>query len=198
MENSYSYEKRKRLADKISKIKRKEHLVKVLEIIYQDNKDISENDNGLFLFFHKLNNGTYHKIDLFLRSISKKKTSDENISETTSDKKEFSSYIKNEFPDQEKLDPKLKYSNKEKNLIKRQRYTEHLNSETNSDQNIVYQKFDACIMSDSDCGSEKNLMKSDSQNTVTNEIKEITDDSHIEQKKPQRKKVVKKSTKSRK
>lgn len=122
-------------------------MVKIFEIIYQDNKNITENQNGLFMFFHTLNDSTYHKIDLFLRSSVKKSITD-TMSESHSEQKEYSSYVKNEFPDQEKLNPKLKYSNKEKNLIKRQRYDDHLNSEHNSENGVVYQKFDVNTESD--------------------------------------------------
>jgi len=158
MEATYSYEKKKRLAERISKVKRKEDMVKIFEIIYQDNKNITENQNGLFMFFHKLNDSTYHKIDLFLRSTTKKKTSDEN--NTTSDCKSesakgYTSYVKNDFPDQESLNPKLKYSNREKNLIKRQRYDDHLNSEHNSENGVVYKRFDINVASDSEQNSQK-------------------------------------------
>lgn len=155
MEATYSYEKKKRLAERISKLKKKEDMVKIFEIIYQDDKNVSENQNGLFLFFHTLNDSTYHKIDLYLRSTTKKKSPTDSTSEQQSDKTEYSSYVKNEFPDQENLNPKLKYSNREKNLIKRQRYDDHLNSENNSENGVVYQKFDVNTLSDSDNISEK-------------------------------------------
>ena len=162
METTYSYEKKKRLAERISKLKRKEDMVKIFEIIYQDNKNITENQNGLFMFFHTLNDSTYHKIDLFLRSSVNKKTPTNTASE--SEKKEYSSYAKNEFPDQEKLNPKLKYSNREKNLIKRQRYDEHLTSEHNSDNGIIYQKFD---VNDSDNSDKKSTSPTITKENIT-------------------------------
>ena len=94
----YPYDKKKRLAKKISTLKKKEDMVKILEIIYEDNKNITENQNGLFMFFHKLNDSTYHKIDLYLRMNTKKKTSDENKSLDESSSS-FISYAKNEFSD---------------------------------------------------------------------------------------------------
>ncbi|QKF93762.1 bromodomain extra-terminal - transcription regulation [Fadolivirus algeromassiliense] len=152
MDNSYSHEKKKRLAEKISKLKKKEDMVKIMEIIYENNKNITENQNGVFMLFHKLDDATYHKIDLYLRSIVKKRSPDDNTttSDTKSDKKEFTSYSKNDFPDQEKLNPKLKYSNRERNMIKRQRYDNHIANENNLNDNVVYQKFDVNILSDSD------------------------------------------------
>ena len=146
METPYPSHKKKRLAERISKLKKKEDMIKIFEIIYQDNKNITENQNGLFMFFHTLNDSTYHKIDLYLRSTVKKKSIVDST-DGNSDKQdiEYSSYTKNEFPDQDNFNPKLKYSNKEKNLIKRQRYDNHLSSEHNSENFIIYQKYDSNI-----------------------------------------------------
>ena len=139
VDNTFTYEKKKRLADKISKIKKKEDLVKIFEIIHNDNKNYTETQNGLFMLFNSLSDATYHKIDLYIRSITKKKTA--NTSENLSEQ-EYKSYVKNDFPEQKHFNPKLKYSNREKNIIKRQRYDKLIESEKN-DTNIIYQKFDA-------------------------------------------------------
>lgn len=139
-DNTFTYEKKKKLADKISKLKKKEDMVKIFEIIYEDNKNYTETQSGLFMIFNSLSDTTYHKLDLYLRSITKKKsgvTTSENLSE-----QEYKSYVKNEFPEQEHFNPKLKYSNREKNIIKRQRYDKLIESEK-QDNNILYQKFDA-------------------------------------------------------
>lgn len=128
----YTFDKKQKLADQISKLKHKKEFVKIYDIICEDNKNFTENQNGIFMFFHKLNNQTYHKIDQFLKN--KKNNSPKQY------KKEYVPYVSDEFPDQEKLNSKLKYSNKEKNLIKRQRYDESVNSE-NYSEGIIYQKF---------------------------------------------------------
>ena len=100
------------------------------------------------MIFNNLNDSTYNKIDLYLKSITKKQSSP--ASETnTSEKKEFVSYVKNEFPDQDHFNPKLKYSNKEKNIIKRQRYEKMITSEKDSDENNVYKKLDDTALSES-------------------------------------------------
>ncbi len=154
MEEIYSHEKKKKLAERISKLKKKEDMVKILEIIYQDNKDITENQNGLFMFFHNLNNVTYCKIEAYLKSSTIKKSSE--VDETASEK-EYTPYDTNEFPDQDTLSPKLKYSNREKNIIKRQRYDIQL-----SDQKLDEKsdgKLDGKIYSDSDKNSESNKSK---------------------------------------
>jgi len=146
-DNSFTYEKKKKLADKISKLKKKEDLVKIFEIIYEDNKNYTETQSGLLMLFNSLSDTTYHKLDLYLRSITKKKTdtaTSENLSE-----QEYKSYVKNEFPDQEHFNPKLKYSNREKNIIKRQRYDKLIESEK-ADKSVVYQNFDASPTPESD------------------------------------------------
>jgi hypothetical protein len=137
-DNTYPHDKKKRLAERIAKLKRKEDMIKIAEIIRQDNKNITENQNGLFMFFHAMNDETYIKIDSYLKSLTKKKSSDENTTSENKSDKEFTSYTQNDFPDQEKLNAKLKYSNKEKNIIKRQRYDDYINSENNDN---IYQKF---------------------------------------------------------
>lgn len=147
MNNTFTYEKKKKLAEKISKLKRKEDVVKIFEIIYEQDQSVTENQNGLFMIFNNLNDATYHKIDLYLKSITKKQSSP--VSENISEKKEFVSYVQNEFPDQDQFNPKLKYSNKEKNIIKRQRYEKMITSDKYSDENIVYTKFDGATLSDS-------------------------------------------------
>jgi hypothetical protein len=139
---SYSYEKKKRMAETISKLK-KNNMREILKIIYEDNKNITENQNGLFMLFNKLDNGTYCKIDNYLKSIKKKKYNTQSTSENKT-------YDENSSIEYDQLDPKLKYSNKEKNIIKRQRYDSQLKSENNSDSRIIYKKFDVNILSDSD------------------------------------------------
>lgn len=155
MEITYSHEKKRKLAERISK-SRKRDMVEIFKIIYEDNKNITENQNGLFMLFHKLNDTTYHKIELYLKSVNKKKTIEEqNRSSENCEKKEYRPYIKDDFVEQEQLNPKLKYSNKEKNIIKRQRYDNQLNNDNINESGIVYQKFDVGILSDSETNSDK-------------------------------------------
>ncbi|ARF09825.1 hypothetical protein Indivirus_3_74 [Indivirus ILV1] len=162
----YPYEKKKRLAKKISTLKRKEDMVKILEIIYADNKNITENQNGLFMFFDKLNDSTYHKIDSYLKSTTKKKTDE-------TEKNKFVTYSKNEFSDTvlktTSDTPKVKYSNKEKNIIKRQRYSEQLQSENNSDKNVRYAKFDLTLLSDSENKKEEITTPSTTEITISSD-----------------------------
>lgn len=136
MEKKYSYEEKKKLANKISKIKKKGDLVKIFQIIYGENQSVTENNNGFFMFFHKLSDPTYVKIDIFLKQLNKKRI--EESSETlSSEKKEYRPYTEEDFPSQKGICPKLKFSNKEKNLIKRRIYDKNMNNQNDTDVFIL-------------------------------------------------------------
>lgn len=118
-------------------------MVHILEIIYEHNKNITENQNGLFLLFDKLDDNTYMKIENYLKSTTNKDTAD------SQEKKEYKSYYSDDFSDNN-LNPKLKYSNKEKNIIKRNRYDNFIASENANSNTVVYTKFDINRVSESD------------------------------------------------
>ena len=71
----YTYDEKVILSEKIRKITNKNNLINIIKIIYEDNKDIFENKNGIYMFFHKLSNQTYEKIENELKKITNK-TSD--------------------------------------------------------------------------------------------------------------------------
>jgi hypothetical protein len=82
--------------------------------------------------------------------MNKRQTTANSLSEDSNGcRKEYNPYTPEEFPAQDGLCPKLKYSNHEKNLIKRQRYDNNINSENNKD-NIVYCDFDVSNIQDSE------------------------------------------------
>lgn len=135
----YSHERKKKLANTIGKLKKRDNLIKILTIIKENNPDLetSNNNNGVFMMFHNLNDKTYEKIEEFLKELKSKSTS-ESLSET-SEKIEYQPYAMDEFPSQDVLSPKLKYSNKEKNIIKRKKYTDLLTSDENKD--VIYKEY---------------------------------------------------------
>lgn len=161
MDKPYSHERKQKLADKIASIKKKKDLVKVFEIINEENPQVTENktenNNGLFMFFHKLENRTYYKIEKYLDKVNKERhyysdSVNSANSDTCSEKREYVPYMKDEFPEQTGISPKLKFSNKEKNWIKRRRYDHTINSE-NVNEDVVYCQFDVTI-SDQDKSSD--------------------------------------------
>lgn len=153
----YSHKRKERLANKISKIKRKRDIVKVFEIIQEDHSDDEnsyvENNNGLFMLFHNLKPETYKRIEKLLIEINKRRAQYlDTITSEDCEKMEYKPYVQDEFPSEKGISPKLKYSNREKNLIKRRRYDKDLNVNL---QNVVYKAFDINSVSESDKNSSE-------------------------------------------
>lgn len=126
----YSHNDKKKLAAQINLITNKNDLIEIYKIISTDNAEVTNNQNGCFAIFNKLKNDTYVKIEQFINNLEDRQ---QQLSPTSSDKKEYIPYHNSEFPAQESLNPKLKYSNKEKNLIKRQRYDNIINSDQDAE-----------------------------------------------------------------
>lgn len=132
----YTHSKKEKLVEKINKLKKKEDYIEIYKIISKNNDTpIKELDNSILLFFHNLKNKTYYEIENFLEGkITEKKIND--LSECT---EEYKPYSQDDFITPKIMNTKLKYSNKEKNLIKRKRYDEILKEENGSD--VVYCQF---------------------------------------------------------
>jgi hypothetical protein len=130
--NNYTYEQKEKLARRINKIKNKQKLIDILKIIQKDSSydGMTENNNGIFMLFHKLTNDTYYKIEKYLKK-NFNTTSDEPFTDSLS-VNNGDSYT-NDFD----LDnqSKFKYSNKEKCIIKRKLYNNALNDLVNNDNN---------------------------------------------------------------
>ncbi len=141
----YTYQQKKILADKLGRIKSKTILTNVFKIIHQDTQQFTENDNGVFVIFNNLSNETYYKIDCYLNSMKKNRNvindsdSEQNIVLSDSANSNKSRKLSETQLD-ENYESKLKYSNKEKSIIKRQIYeslsTESINS------NVVYTPYE--------------------------------------------------------
>ena len=65
----YNYHFKIELMNKIKKIKKKEILVKIFMIITEETKVYTQNENGIFLFFHNLSDNTYEKLNTYIDSI---------------------------------------------------------------------------------------------------------------------------------
>lgn len=119
----YTHTEKKILSNNISKLSNNSDIKNICSIIKTDPTfdcatSVTENSNGLFMHFHKLDNSTYEKISLYLESIK-----NTNTSEASSDeRKSFTPYKQDEYELQPSEGQKLKYSNKEKNLLKRKKY----------------------------------------------------------------------------
>lgn len=174
----YSHKKKEKLANRISKIKRKKELVKIFEIIRNENDTVTENNNGLFMYFHNLKYDTYIKIEKYLALLDKQilhysdntiiseDSQNNNCTNTDTAQKEYKPYTTDDFPSQREFSPKLKYSNKEKNLIKRQRYDDNINSENNINESILYCNFNVSNLTDSDIINSEGNERANSGNNL--------------------------------
>ena len=155
MDKPYPYEKKKKLAERIGRIKKKDDLKAIFSIIKEENKSLatSNNDNGIFMMFHNLSNSTYYRIEKHIRQINIQNQEISESASETSEKKTYKPYTIDDFPAQEKLSPKLKYSNKEKNLIKRQRYNDNITDEAPG-KTVIYCDFQVENTTDSEIYSE--------------------------------------------
>ncbi len=128
--SKYDHQKKIDLVKKINKIKKKEYLINIFKIITLNSKDFTENTNGVFIFFHNLNDETYEKIENYVNmifKIHKKNSSLENIinSELSDTMNNYSeTYMSDIIEDSSVADKDL--SNKEKMIMRRKKYEEYL------------------------------------------------------------------------
>lgn len=112
-----TYETKRSLAKKIGNITDKKMLIDIIRIIKAMNPTvpITENDNGLFITFNKLTPQTYTNIENYLhKNLQKKETRTQPLT----------SYIPCASDEYSTTDSMMRLSNKEKALIKKQRYSE--------------------------------------------------------------------------
>jgi len=128
-ESKYDYSKKLQLVKKINKIKKKDYLLNIFKIILKDNKDFSENNNGVFIFFHNLNDETYEKLEIYVNYIFK--LHQKNISSELSDSIKNSDIINsitvgNYSENKKEIHISGNLSNKEKSLLRRKKYEEYI------------------------------------------------------------------------
>lgn len=115
-----SYEQKERLMTLINGINKKKYYIKIYKIIKDNNPtiEITENDNGILLFFDKLTDITYEQLNDYIKIInSKQKVDTSSDTLFTSDNDSFLD------------DSNVKYSNKEKSFIKKKMYNEAMNDQ---------------------------------------------------------------------
>ncbi len=69
--SKYDHNKKAELARRINKIKKKEYLINIFNIITASSKDYTENTNGVFIFFHNLDDEVYEKLESYVNNIYK-------------------------------------------------------------------------------------------------------------------------------
>jgi hypothetical protein len=123
IESKYDYSKKTMLVKKINKIKKKEYLLNIFKIIIKDNKDFSENNNGIFIFFHNLTDETYEKLEMYVNYIYKLhfKNNNSELSDTIKN-----SDIISTLENKKEILLSNNLSNKEKSLLRRKKYEEYI------------------------------------------------------------------------
>ena len=139
MSKIYKYDDMEKLSQKIKKIKKKKYLEEIRDIIITNNPklNITENSYGIYLCFNELTNDTFIKLEKYVKKCLeiedvKKNNSEFNfINSLQSDNNNEEKKQNNNFFDN---NSRLKFSNKEKNLLKKKLYDNALkiNSEVNN------------------------------------------------------------------
>jgi hypothetical protein len=133
-ESKYDYSKKLSLVRKINKIKKKDYLLNIFKIILKDNKDFSENNNGVFIFFHNLTDETYEKLEMYVNYIFKlhQKNTTSEFSDSIKNSDIISSLPLDTFGDNKKeILIASNLSNKEKSLLRRKKYEEYITCNQN-------------------------------------------------------------------
>lgn len=163
----YPFEQKEKLARRIQKLNKRKYFADIEEIITQYNPelDMMANPSGKFMYFQDLNNETYYVLEKYLRYIKNncdnsysnncsnninKHDSNNNNTETSENAYLSSENIKYSYEEEPYInEPRLRYSNKERNLIKRKIYEKQINeqmmedsleNETNSTKCILVAK----------------------------------------------------------
>ena len=136
--DEYSFEQKEKLARRIQKLKKEKHFADIRDIIIKYNPDINitTNPSGHFMYFQNLRNDTYFAIEKYIKKVSVIKYVSEsndtfNTENSQNDDKIVSSLSNMSEDEQFSDNPRLKYSNREKNLIKRKNYDELIKSQNN-------------------------------------------------------------------
>jgi hypothetical protein len=135
----YSFEQKERLARRIQKLRKPKYFRDIENIITAHNPDldITTNPSGKFMYFQNLKTETYIALEKYVNKILKLKTiSETSDSISTTMTPEITKYS----DDNEEADLMLKYSNKERNLIKRKLYDASMHDKEAVSQNNVFVK----------------------------------------------------------
>ena len=127
LKKKYDYHKKMDLVKRINKIKKKEYLLNIFNIIMEKSSqnDYTENTNGVFIFFHNLSDDTYEKLDSYVNNIYKthiksgiKSIFNTDLSDNLTD------FNKENTIELENINKEL--SNKEKMIMRRKKYENYL------------------------------------------------------------------------
>ena len=110
----YNSNMRRKLSDKIKKIKNKSDLVEIFKIVTRDiGESYSQNKSGIYFNLNILSDDAIEEIFAIIHTIETSET----MSEVNDEKIKYSSYSENEMDVYNSLGPRL--SNQEKSILKK-------------------------------------------------------------------------------
>ena len=126
VKKSYDHNKKMELVKKINKIKKKEYLINIFKIILLHSKDYTENNNGVFIFFHNLSDDVYDQIDSYVNKIYKmhKKSSSTILNIYNTELSDSQNFLSDTI--EIDIDNDKNLSNKEKLIMRRKKYEKYL------------------------------------------------------------------------
>ena len=136
---SYSFELKKKLKERIEKLSDREYIEKIKQLIFKYNPLLSytQNSSGVLLFFHDLTNETYSKLDTYLKKIDSDKVKKITLTMTDEEPNNIRSSNRKNLTDTINQN-NIRLSSLEKNIIKKKDYYEKLKEENNVDTDIIY------------------------------------------------------------
>ena len=129
-----TFERKQKIAAKIENLKKICHYENIHDIIIANNPDINitKTTKGQYIYFQNLTPQTYIAIEQYIASAKKQRTTASDILTSQSDSEQKCDPFLN--------NPKLRYNNREMNLIKRKQYDEIVDLKSCDDQNVFAKK----------------------------------------------------------
>ncbi len=172
IKEDFSFDKKKKLAAKISNMTNKDHLKKIKDIIFAENPDIiaRKSDRGYLMYFQNYSNNTYYKIEKFINRIDLEKI-EKHTKTITKNSDQLVLSSEDHSTDYILSKSRLRYSNHEKRLIKRRQYEKLINENlTDINNNLM------SVQSESDAQKNKNYSDSNSDNDTDSNINNDNDE----------------------
>jgi hypothetical protein len=143
LNDEYSFDKKKKMASKISDMRDKNVLRKIRDIIFTENPHLNakKSNNGYLMYFQNYTNETYYKIEKLLNKVEndnlEKQT--KTITEST-EQLLLSSENDDKNVDYISTRSRLRYSNRERRLIARKQYENIINEQNENKQHNIFEK----------------------------------------------------------
>lgn len=197
-ENVYNFERKKKLANRINGIRDKPLLRAIRDIIYSENPGIiaKKSSGGYLMYFQNYTPSTYLKINNAINKYEARKkerisesnssakfSNKSNKSNTITESSEKPNITSSEEPNEYNgMYTRLRYSNRERRLIKRQQYEDIINEQIdeiithsasnmeNSDTHLIVAPKESNTK-DSKSKDNKNTKKTKTKNTKTKNTK---------------------------